>query len=210
MTWRYLIAILLLTGTIVASKLGGDRKPEKLIEPISAIPDRIDGWQQVSESRFSQQVETKLAATQYLSRVYRKGNVEAGLLVSYYAEQRAGESMHSPRNCLPGAGWEAWEYDTVYVPVGNQRFKVNRYGVEKEGQREQVLYWYQNRDRIIASEYAGKVLLVWDTITGGSTGGALVRLTMADTPQAVSQEIRLASQVIPAVQRCFGTAPPSR
>lgn len=185
MTWRHVFAILLLTGTIVASKLGGDRRPEQLVQPISSIPDRIGEWQRAYETRFSEHVESRLAATEYLSRVYRKGNMEVALLVSYYAEQKAGETMHSPQACLPGAGWEPWEFGVVYVPVGNERIKVNRYGVQKDGHRQQVLYWYQSKDRIISSEYTGKALLVWDSITGGSTGGALVRLSMADSPNTV-------------------------
>ena len=206
MTWRPLLAILLLTGTIIASKWGGERRPEQLVQHISTLPDRIGGWRRAYETRLSEHVESALAATEYLSRVYRKGDAEVALLVSYYAQQKAGETMHSPQACLPEAGWEPWESGVVYVPVGNERIQVNRYGVQKGGHRQQVLYWYQSKNRIIASEYAGKALLVWDSITGGSTGGALVRLTMADSPNAVNEEIQLASHLIPEVRRCFGSA----
>jgi len=204
MTWRYVIALSLLTSTIAASKWGGEREPDTLERPLSSMPDHFGEWQRIDEVRLSDRVEEKLAATEYLSRLYRNDYAEIGLLISYYAEQKAGETMHSPQACLPGAGWEAWDYGSAFVPVGNQRFKVNRYGVQKGGQREQVLYWYQSKNRIIASEYEGKALLVWDSITGRSTGGALVRLTLADSPHAVDEEIRLASQIIPEVQLCLG------
>jgi EpsI family protein len=206
MSWRYLVILLLLTATVAASKWGDRRMRDQLVHPLSGIPDHFGEWRLSSEPRFSEEVEGKLAATEYLSRMYRSGNSQLGLLVSYYAEQKAGETMHSPQACLPGAGWEAWDYGYAYVPVGNQRFKVNRYGVQKAGQREQVLYWYQSKSRIIASEYEGKALLVWDSLTGGNTGGALVRLTLADSPDAVDQEVRVASQVISEVWRCLGPA----
>jgi hypothetical protein len=107
MTWRYLAVLSLLTGAIGAAKWGGERKPDTLEHPISSIPDHFGQWQRASESRFSEQVEGKLAATDYLYRVYRNGGTDLALLVSYYAEQKAGETMHSPQNCLPGAGWDA-------------------------------------------------------------------------------------------------------
>jgi EpsI family protein len=94
------------------------------------------------------------------------------------------------------------------MPVGNERIKVNRYGVQKNGERLQVLYWYQSRNRIVASEYAGKALLVWDSITRRDTGGALVRLSVPDTQHALNEEITLASALIPELRRCFGTTSP--
>jgi EpsI family protein len=206
MTWRYLAVLSLLTGAVAASKWGGERAPDLLAHPLSSIPDRISQWHRASESRFSEQLEGKLAATEYLYRVYRDGAADLALLISYYAEQKAGETMHSPQACLPGAGWEAWDYGWAMVPVGNERIKVNRYGVEKGGERQQVLYWYQSKNRIIASEYAGKALLVWDSITRRSTGGALVRLTLRDSPHALDEEIALASALIPELRRCFGSA----
>jgi EpsI family protein len=204
MSWRYLMVLLVLTATVGASKWGDQRRPDRLAHPLSTIPNRFGEWREAYEPRFSEDVEGKLAATEYLSRVYRNGKSDLGLLISYYAEQKAGETMHSPQACLPGAGWEAWDYGSAYVPVGNQRFKVNRYGVQKAGQRQQVLYWYQSKGRIIASEYEGKVLLVWDSLTGSNTGGALVRLTLADSPSAVDEEVGIASQLISEVWRCLG------
>jgi EpsI family protein len=207
MTLRYLLVLLLLAGTIAASQWAGERRPEILDRPLSSVPDRFGDWHRADDIRFTEQVEGKLLATEYLSRVYRKGDAELELLISYYSEQKAGETMHSPKACLPGAGWETWDYGTVFVPVGGERIEVNRYGVEKGAQREQVLYWYQSKHRIIASEYTGKALLVWDSITGGSTGGALVRLTMAESPHALDEEIHVAAELIPEVRRCFGSNP---
>jgi len=204
LTWRYALAGLCLIATLGTSKWGEVRKPDRLLTPLAALPDRVLDWQRTQDTRFEARVEARLAATEYLSRVYRRGNTELSLLVSYYAQQRAGESMHSPQACLPAAGWEPWEYGTVMVPVEGHPVKVNRYGIQKSGERQQVLYWYQSGRRIIASEYAGKMLLVWDSITGGHTSGALIRLLMADRPGALEDEIRFASSIIPDMQRRIG------
>jgi len=49
-------------------------------------------------------------------------------------------------------------------------------------QRALVLYWYQSRDRVIASEYIGKVLLVRDALFSGRTSGSIVRIVVPDRP----------------------------
>jgi len=48
-------------------------------------------------------------------------------------------------------------------------------------QYQVVLYWFQNRGRIIASEYWEKIYLVIDALTKRRRDGSFVRL-MAQTP----------------------------
>jgi EpsI family protein len=113
----------------------------------------------------------------YLLRRYqdRQGR-QADIFVAYYRVQRAGETIHSPKNCLPGWGWQPVQNDVVKMQQDGQTVEVNRYVVEKNGQRALVLYWYQAHGRIIASEYAGKLYLVWDALRYGRRDGGLVRV----------------------------------
>src|SRR4051794_379662 len=168
----------------------------------------IDHWSGTAAARLSDAVESRLLATNYLTRIYRRNERQMSLLITYYSQQNSGESMHSPRNCLPGAGWEAWDYKTIMVPVGSRKEIVNLYSIQKDGQRMQVLYWYQSRSRIVANEYAGKAWLVWDGLTMRKTGGALVRLMMADRAGSVDEEVRFAARLIPEVQHCLGSSNP--
>ena len=66
---------------------------------------------------FTVRVVRALDPTSYLSRTYRKGSNDADLFIAFYAQQRAGESMHSPKHCLPGSGWEIWKHDSAPVPI---------------------------------------------------------------------------------------------
>jgi EpsI family protein len=126
------------------------------------------------------------------------------LLIAYYAQQRAGESMHSPKHCLPGAGWEISDFGSIDIPVNGRKFRVNRDSISREGVRMVVLYWYQSKGRIIASEYLGKILLARDALLQNSTSAAIVRLALPDTPGASEQASAFASILIPEVWRCFG------
>jgi len=201
---RFATILIVLGGTLALSRMNAHRSADVLVKPLDQIPTEIDGWSGEAAPRLSDAVESRLLATAYLTRTYRQKQREMSLLVTYYAQQNGGESMHSPKNCLPGAGWEAWDFRTVTVPGGFRQERVNLYSIQKDGQRMQVLYWYQSRSRIIANEYAGKAWLVWDALSTGKTGGTLVRLMMPDRPGSVGEGVRFASRLIPEVQRCLG------
>jgi EpsI family protein len=117
------------------------------------------------------------------------------LYIGYYESQRQGDTMHSPLNCLPGAGWSPVQNDhlSINVPVSlgtttgarERSIEVNRYIIEKGVDRQVVLYWYQSHGRVVASEYWGKIYMVVDAIRINRTDGALVRVV---APIVTSQE----------------------
>jgi EpsI family protein len=150
----------------------------------------------------------RLLPTSYVSRNYARDHTELGLFIAYYAQQRAGESMHSPKHCLPGNGWEIWQYGSAMIPVDNQPTKINEYFIQNSGHRMVVLYWYQSKDRIIADEYLGKILLIRDTLLAGHTAGAIVRITVPDAPGVTDHALAFARDLVPEIQRCLGAKNP--
>jgi EpsI family protein len=101
------------------------------------------------------------------------------LYVGYYNSQRTGSTYHSPKHCLPGGGWQFVNSSHVKVPVsGDQNIEINKVEIQNGGDEQVVLYWYQDRGRVIASEYDAKVYLFWDAITKNRTDGALVRISV--------------------------------
>lgn len=200
---RFGSAVAILCGTLCAYKMTGQRTPDTLARSLDSIPLQIGEWTGVAAPQLNERVESRLAATGYLTRLYHHNGREVGVLVTYYSQQRAGESMHSPKNCLPGAGWEPWEFRTIRLATTPEPTPVNLYSVQKEGDRMQVLYWYQSPHRIIANEYAGKAWLVWDALSTGKTAGALVRLTMPHHADGLDEELQFAARLIPEIQRCF-------
>ena len=113
-------------------------------------------------------------------RVYRDPQTQSviGLFVAFFESQRKGGAIHSPKNCLPGAGWEPVEFGitTIEMPGHPAPGAINRAIVQKGLSKQLVLYWYQSQGRIIASEYSAKFYLVWDALTRNRTDGALVRI----------------------------------
>jgi EpsI family protein len=195
---------LLLAGTLAASKLTSTRASEFLAQPLDSIDRRILGYTGTDNPPIAENVLHELRPTSYLVRTYTNGSRQADLFIAFYAQQRAGESMHSPKHCLPGGGWEIWNYQTADIPVDGRVFRVNEYSISHEGDRRLVVYWYQSRNRVIASEYLGKVLLARDTLLRNSTAASIVRIIVADRPGAAEEARSLAAALIPRVHRCFG------
>jgi EpsI family protein len=121
-----------------------------------------------------------LQVDDYFMRNYRNSEGKViGLYIGYFKSQREGKGIHSPRQCLPGAGW-APVNTTVYemaVPGHNPgAVPVNKFVMGKGLDRQLYLFWYHGRGRIYASEYWNKIYLIWDGLTKKRTDGALVRV----------------------------------
>ena len=101
----------------------------------------------------------------------------ANLYVAYYDDQSGGRSVHSPRTCLPGGGWEMQSFQVIELADSRgRRHPVNRVVIGKGFQKQLVYYWFEQRGRVLANEYAVKWYLLRDSIVQGRTDGALVRL----------------------------------
>lgn len=200
----FAMTTLLLGGTLLANGLTSRRIPQPLALPLEQIDSNILGWSAASEATLPAETLKSLDATEYLLRNYRKTNQDLELFVAFYAQQRAGESMHSPQHCLPGAGWEIWQQQTVPVVVNGSEVRINQDRIENLGSRKLMFYWYQSASRIVASEYTGKLLLARDTLISGRTAGSIVRITLPDTPEAAAEGREFAAKLIPAVWRSFG------
>lgn len=195
--------IVLIGATLMAANLAAERKPEPLARPLDTIHSNLAGFTSVDNPPLDEHSLHALQATSYLVRTYLSPRSAADLFIAFYAEQRAGESMHSPKNCLPGAGWEIWKYGRAGIPMGNRTIDVNQYSISHEGERRVVFYWYQSKNRIVASEYMGKFLLARDTLLARGTSGAIVRVIVADSAAAITDGRTLVAALIPEVQHCF-------
>ena len=107
-----------------------------------------------------------LGVDDYARRTYAaRASRWVGLYIGYYDSQRQGDTVHSPLNCLPGAGWTPVSQDRATRRVkdtaaaaANREITINRFVIQKGLDRQLVLYWYQSHGRVMASEYLGSHL----------------------------------------------------
>ena len=143
--------------------------------------------------------------TDYLMRQYTPTDSLApafSVYVGYYDQQMQGRTIHSPKNCLPGAGWEALASETLRVPTASGDVVVNRYLLKKGNEQALVLYWYQGRGRVASNEYRVKWDLLRDAALRRRSDEALVRVVVpivGSEDQALAAAVGAAVALIPAL-----------
>jgi EpsI family protein len=191
---RFLLAVLLLATTAVFLQAHGrvEHFPNRL--PLASFPKQLNGWNGTDVS-IDQDVLDVLGAGDFLLRVYRteeNNQPYVDLFIAYFPSQRAGDTIHSPKNCLPGAGWRPVESSRINVSLpGHEPFPANRYVISKGQDQQLVLYWYWAHDRAVASEYWAKFYLVADSMRLNRSDGSIVRVT---TPLRSGETTDMAQQ----------------
>ena len=198
-----LVAVLLLAGGVI-NFWGGVGEARVARRPLAEMPEALGSWSRRGpDARFDAATEAVLRADDYVSRDYAgEGGRFASLYVGYYLTQRTGATYHSPLNCLPGSGWVLGEPNTVEVKPADGRapFRANSYVIEHGPERMLMVYWYQGRGRAVASEYADKVYMVFDSIRLRRSDGAMVRVLVpfrGDDREAERTAAQFAAQVAP-------------
>ena len=205
MRYWTMIAVLL-AGTAGMGFLShGEATPPA--RPMSEFPKDIGNYHTVAEFPFDQDTLKVLGVTDYLNRAYFSPTQgELGLYIGYFRTQRTGAAIHSPKNCLPGAGWQPTVSETFQLSLDDGRkVPVNLYVIRKDLDQQIVIYWYQSHGRVVASEYWGKYYMVADAIRLNRTDAALVRITApvrnGNTDAAREQAIAFAKQVAGDVEQ---------
>lgn len=162
-------------------------------------------WVTTWEGKVTGAEQEVLKADDTLLRVYLRGEQtakaqKASLYVASFLTQRAGRAPHSPKNCLPGAGWSPSEstFQKIDVPGRAEPLEVNKYVITKGENQSVVLYWYQSRDRAVASEYWAKYWVVLDALRFNRTDSALVRVIVDVTDKDLPAAEKAAEEFVRA------------
>ncbi|MDH4132074.1 MAG: EpsI family protein [Gemmatimonadota bacterium] len=203
-------------GAILAAgsllTLGVDRQRDvSLVRSLDSIPLVLAG-RPGQAGTISQEQQEAAGMSSYLVRWYDGDVAPFEIYVGYYESQTQGRTIHSPKNCLPGSGWEALNQSetTVETPAGPRI--VNRYLLQNKERRALVYYWYQGRGRVASNEYGVKWDLLRDAALHGRTEEALVRIVVhfsgnTDEAGAATWASRAAADLIPAVETALPAWP---
>lgn len=203
-----IVAAVMLGGTVLLHAMSHG-EPIIPREPLKDLSYQIGHWKG-KEFPLQERIVQAVSVTDYTNRVYvnpMKPPIE--LYIGYYASQRTGDTIHSPKNCLPGAGWDPIHAGYATIPVENggktEKITVNAYVIAQGLDRQLVYYWYQGRGRVVASEYWGKFWMISDAITRNRTDGALVRLITPivnnHTAQANARLTKFTQMLFPSLSK---------
>jgi len=203
--------LILLVGCALTQG-GRTQRSMALREPLQSVIPSVIEDAHGTDVQLSESEQRVAGMTDYLLRTYNPGGIAAdsaaawSVYVGYYDQQARGRTIHSPKNCLPGGGWEALAssrstLETVQGPV-----TVNRYLLHRRGQHALVLYWYQGRGRVEANEYKVKFNLLRDALLHRRSEEALVRIVVPVTTseaEAFARAQSVAVTLVPALYRAL-------
>jgi EpsI family protein len=217
---KFWVVVLLLAVTALILRSRGDTDRIVASEPLSLMPETIGTWTG-QDLPIGEDVLAVLGKGEFLNRVYTSSkpidisqtdtpvaaNLPIGLFIGYFPTQRTGQSIHSPQNCLPGAGWtfDSHRYVTL-KNVNGKSFRAGEYLISNGETRQYVIYWYQAHGRSIPNEYVARAYMVADAIRMNRTDGALVRVITQIAPtetvaDARNRAVRFTSMMEPMLPR---------
>ena len=187
--WPVITAIILLLCAWGLTRSSASEDTVLVKKPFAEFPMVIESAWTGHNLPVESAVIEKLQVADYLLRMYvdtaSRGasgsftGTAVTLYLAYVHSTAGGAEYHSPKLCLPGAGWKLVTVDTATVAsptVGT--ISINKVLVQKGLDQQMVLYWYQDRGRILASEYWQKLYSIWDLLLSRRTDGVLVRISV--------------------------------
>jgi exosortase D (VPLPA-CTERM-specific) len=207
--FRFLGAVVFMLATALLLQAHSQNEVFPPRENLSSFPRHFGSWNS-EDIGLDQETLDILGHPEFLNRNYFDTQAlqpYQQLFIAYYASQEAGDTIHSPSHCLPGAGWVPTARAVVQVPRGDgTSFPANRYVVSKGEDRQLVLYWFLAHDRPIASEYWAKYYLIADSIRMNRSDGSLIRLATPmlrdETPeQAEARVLQFVGNITPILTR---------
>jgi EpsI family protein len=157
-----------------------EARPILLERPLVEFPARVGEWRMVREDVFSQEIMAILRPTDYMSRDYMdvKGN-RVTLYIGYHGGRKGDGGIHSPRNCLPSAGWYTNSSGLVPIRLHDGRdIEIADTVMSKEATTISFYYWYQVRGGILTDEYALKLSEMWNSLVARRKDAAFIRVSM--------------------------------
>jgi EpsI family protein len=210
---KFWVIVILLAATLTTLRLRGDTDRVPPTPPLALMPQTIGAWT-AQDFPLDSETLAVLGDGRFLNRVYsnvgpmgRPVEAPVSLFIGYFPTQRSGQSIHSPQNCLPGAGWAFLSSKVINLPTANGRpYPVGEYLIGNGGEKQVVLYWYLAHGRSVASDYLAKAYMMLDAVRWNRTDGALVRIVTTVGPNeplesAEQRAVHFANQVTPLLPR---------
>jgi EpsI family protein len=176
---RGALTLAILAGALLVLQLRSTGEAVPIRKPLDSFPATLGEWQGRGGVIFNARILARLKLTDYVMRDYvDAAGQDLNLYIGYWDSQRSGAGIHSPKNCLPGSGWEPVEASLVTIPLRPPYppITVNHYLVQKDREQQVVLYWYHSQGQAISGEVPARIAMVKAALARHRTDGAIVRV----------------------------------
>ncbi len=191
----FLLISILFCAAITSNYIQGREDIIPTRKAFLTFPLHLGKWQGRNDY-LTQNYLDGLKLTDYtiINYVSPESSANVNFYSAYYQSQRKGVSVHSPKGCIPGDGWQITQFGQITIPdikLEGNAIEANRAIIQKGSSRQLVYYWFQQRGRSITNEYLVKWYLFYDAIAMNRTDGSLIRLV---TNVGESEDINVADQ----------------
>ncbi len=168
--------------------------PHELVAPkipeLASIPKQMGPWYSARDTTFDEGTLRILRPTDYMMRTYMdKKGVPVTLYIGYHDGSPLAGPIHSPKNCLPGGGWEFRSTEEIPMTAGDNSINVVRAVLAKDGNESIFYYWYQVRGKVITSDLDMKIAEFVGTVVDKRKDAAFVRINL--TAPSKEQEVKI-------------------
>jgi len=175
-----------------------------VIKPLSQFPAVYQEWRMISQERFSEVILSVLKPTDYLSRSYEGPRARRiGLYIGYHDGGKESGEIHSPKNCLPGSGWQQVSTERMHLSTPPGKISLIKAVYQKGESRELFLYWFQVQDKTLSDEYSLKLAGITNSIIHGRKDAAFIRISVpfeVDEHEAAAAGVRFIQDFYPLIR----------
>lgn len=194
-TWRFLLLFLLLALAAVYVYARSE-VAVPVSRPLDLFPQHVGSWHMTGQARFDERTLEVLRPADYLSRTYRNDKGEqVSLYIGYHDGGPESGAIHSPRQCLPGSGWNRLQSKLSSVELDGHKVPYVQALYQKDAEKQLFLYWFQVRDKIVTDEYMMKLVQIKNSILANRRDSSFIRLSLMATDR-VDQAVAVGEQFI--------------
>ena len=180
-TWRFIILYLLL-GVAAVYVHTRSEASVPVNKPLDLFPQKQGSWSMIGQARFDKRVLEVLLPTDYISRTYRDD--KGGIVSLYFGYHDGGPNsgpIHSPKQCLPGSGWNRLDAEVHKVNVHGTTVAYVAALYQKDIEKQLFLYWFQVGDQYLTDEYALKFSMAKNSLLHNRREASFIRLAVRVT-----------------------------
>ena len=180
-TFVVLLFALLVTFTFVL--VIKNYRPETAVSvDAGSFPMEKDGWT-AKPMLLSDNVLELLRPDAIFSALYTEtGGAQIDLFWSYFSGENTEGGVHSPRNCMPGSGWQIVRSEDRQIVFEDRTIPASRLWIKYGEYTKVVDYWYITQHGETANDYSLKLYQMLSALSFQPTDVAFVRLICSDDP----------------------------
>ena len=203
-TWRFVVLYLLL-GLAAVYVHTRSEASVPVNTPLKQFPQRAGEWRMTGEARFDSRVLAVLLPTDYISRSYENSQGDrVALYIGYHDGGPNSGPIHSPKQCLPGSGWNRVDDEARSIDVNGRKADYVRATYQKDSLKQIFLYWFQVRDQFLTNEYALKIAMAMNSFLDNRRDSSFIRISVMsgddeDKARLVGEEFIAA--FLPAIEK---------